>query len=313
VAVAGTSTYGQSWYKVGAPAAGPPNGSAGVSQVRFLNLQDGWAYGPQLFATHDGGQTWTKIAGLGPGRVIDLATVGDRAFAVLATCGGTGPDYASSCTSFTLLSATADSDSWAAVPGTAAGIPVSPGGLQITGQRGYLLAHGTLYAGPVTSGSWHPVPAAVPGRPPCLGGARQPGWQPGTGLLAQQPGDVYLVCTSASGSTEPASLGSLILYASPDGGQTWQDRGVIPERGTAMSLAVAPGGAIVLATSAGIYYSPHAASWHQASLSGQAPGGGFSYVGMTTTLQGVAVPASGPHEVFTTGDGGRTWQSRAIP
>ena len=37
--------------------------------------------------------TWNKITGL-PGRVIDLATVGSRAFAVVATCAGlwTGDD-----------------------------------------------------------------------------------------------------------------------------------------------------------------------------------------------------------------------------
>src|SRR6185437_3587125 len=62
--MAGTLDYGQTWRKVGAPPAGAPSGSSGVSQVRFLNGQEGWAYGPELYATRTGGTTWTKITGL---------------------------------------------------------------------------------------------------------------------------------------------------------------------------------------------------------------------------------------------------------
>jgi hypothetical protein len=41
--------------------------------------------------------------------------------------------------------------------------------------------------------------------------------------------------------------------------------------------------------------------------------GGFSYVGMTDPLRGVAVPADPRlHEVFITTDGGRTWHARPI-
>ena len=82
-AVAGTHDYGVGWTAIGAPPAAPPNGSSGVSQIRFLGLHNGWAFGPALYATHDGGHTWTAITGL-RGRVIDLATVGHRAFAVVA-------------------------------------------------------------------------------------------------------------------------------------------------------------------------------------------------------------------------------------
>jgi len=313
VSVAGTSTYGKSWYKVGAPAAGPPNGAAGVSQIRFLDLRNGWAYGPQLFATHNGGQSWTQITGLPPGRVIDLATVGDRAFAVVAACSGTGQDFAANCTSFQVLSAAADSDRWGLVPGTAAAHQVSPGALQLTSQTGYLLAHGTLYAGPVNGQGWHPVPISSHGVPPCLRLARQSG----AGLLAPQSGDLYLVCTSVPGRAGPVKPASLTLYSSSDGGHTWQAHGSVGTQGTATSLAVAPGGAIVLATSAGLYYalaSPGTISWYLANLTSQAPAGGYSFVGMTTTLEGVAVPAnSGLHEIFVTTDGGRTWQSSPIP
>jgi photosystem II stability/assembly factor-like uncharacterized protein len=37
----------------------PP--TAGVSQVRFADASDGYAFGPQLWSTHDDGKTWTQL------------------------------------------------------------------------------------------------------------------------------------------------------------------------------------------------------------------------------------------------------------
>ena len=57
-------------------------------------------------------------------------------------------------------------------------------------------------------------------------------------------------------------------------------------------------------------------SWRltQASPAGAAAGSpGFSYVGMTSPADGVALPADpGLHEVFITSDGGSTWRPRLI-
>ena len=58
--LAGTSNYGASWYGVSAPVAPGPNGSTGVSQLRFANISDGWAFGPALYETSDGGWPWTQ-------------------------------------------------------------------------------------------------------------------------------------------------------------------------------------------------------------------------------------------------------------
>ena len=59
--LARTSDAGKTWTGVPAPMAGVADGATGVSQIRFLNLNDGWAYGPQLFSTHNGGRTWTPV------------------------------------------------------------------------------------------------------------------------------------------------------------------------------------------------------------------------------------------------------------
>lgn len=310
--VAGTTNYGASWFGASTIPVGPPNGSRGVSQIRFLDSANGWAFGPQLLATHDGGRTWREPPGLPPGRVVDLSTVGGRAYAVLALfCTGTGQDYASGCRGFSVISAAAGSDHWGVVPGAgSASGPVSPGSLQIDGQRGYLMAGRLLVTGSVTGGPWNAVPNASPTEPSCLSGAQGAIPRRGPALIAPDGTSLYLACDGPSSATRP---GPLTLYVTGDGGRSWRALGIIRARGTATSLAVAPAGAIVLATTTGIYYSPDGKTWHQASLTGHPPDGGYTFVGMTTSLNGVAVPAdSGLHELFVTRDGGHSWRRSVI-
>ena len=85
--VARTDNAGGTWAGVPAPLTGAPDGATGVSQIRFLNLNDGWAFGPGLFVTDTGGKTWAPVDTHGL-RVTDLETVGDRVFALLASCTG---------------------------------------------------------------------------------------------------------------------------------------------------------------------------------------------------------------------------------
>lgn len=307
-AVAATSDYGQNWSKVDPPPAGPPDGNSGVSQIRFLEASNGWAFGPELYATHDGGATWTKIKGL-HGRVIDLVTVNASAYAVVASCTGTGSDYASGCTRFALYTSAFSSDSFQPVTGGSGTGRVQPGGLQLTRTTGYLLAGDVLFSGVPDGGSaWRAIKISSGAVPACLA-AQGHSVAPGeSGLLAPSTAsEVYLLCQSPGG-------GGGSLYASTDSGATWQLDGHVTARGIATSLAVAPGsGTLVLATNAGIYYSPDARRWHRASLPGQAPFGGFGFVGMTTQPNGVAVPAApGSAVIYITTDGGLHWHAKRI-
>jgi photosystem II stability/assembly factor-like uncharacterized protein len=308
VAIAGTSSYGQSWYAMDAPPAGPPSGASGVSQVRFLNASDGWAFGPQLFSTHDGGITWTRVNGL-PGRVIDLSTVSGTAYAVVAACGGQGPRYAADCTSFALYSSPAGYDDWQPVKGAAGDQAVVPGALQLNDTTGYLLAGSVLYAGSPASGTWGRVSVGSGPVPDCLDGHGHQAASGESGVIApvNPGGGLYLLCQRGTG-------GAPALYQSADGGSTWQPAGTTGLRGRAESLAVTPvSDTLVAATSSGLYYSTDGRTWHRASLTGQVPAAGFSFVGMTTQTQGVAVPAGGKvGKIFITGDGGRTWQASSI-
>ena len=310
--IARTDDAGHSWYGVPAPVTGAPDGGSGVSQIRFLNTSDGWAFGPQLWATHDGGQHWTQVQ-TGGQRVVSLETVGKRAYAIFATCSGTGPDFAAQCTSFTLYSAAASGDSWTAVSPDVTGLansgPAASASLALTASRGYLLApDGTVYSGPVSgTGSWQQVSSRPAGAASCGTGPAQAGGQPSGALLAAaSPGRLALACAT------PASGGAQV-FTSADGGGTWQQAGSVTG-GTVTSLAAQPGGEIVLATTDGLDVSANGgASWQQVAAGPAGPAGGFGYVGMTSTSQGVAVPAdASAHAVWFTFDGGLTWQRSPI-
>jgi photosystem II stability/assembly factor-like uncharacterized protein len=102
------------------------------------------------------------------------------------------------------------------------------------------------------------------------------------------------------------------VFASPDGGQTWQHAGQAPATGTATSLSGSPSGTLVLATSVGIEVSADGgATWTAAR--GARSARGFAYVGMTTATQGVAVPADPSRRaIWFTHDGGSTWTASRV-
>jgi hypothetical protein len=319
--LAGTSDYGTTWYGVSAPVTGPPVGATGVSQLRFLDLQDGWAFGPELWVTHDGGAHWKQEQTFGL-RVTSLETAGSRAFALFASCTGNTAAYAAHCDNFSLYSSAAASDQWFPVPGPAGGLKLSGAGLGHpasasllllggpAGGTGYVLAPGGLvYSGPLTGAAWSPA-----GLAPMAPGAPGPGGQPTSGLLAAGSGQLFELTTTtatAGGSQDKA------VYSSANGGKNWHQVGSAPVTGIARSLAAAQGNLVVLATTTGIDVSTDGgASWTLAETGpphAAAGREGFSYVGMTSQAQGVAVPADPHlHEVFITTNGGVSWQARPI-
>jgi hypothetical protein len=303
-----TDNAGKSWFGLHAPLTGAPSGGTGVSQIRFLDGQNGWAFGPELWATHDAGHDWSKvpISGL---RVLSLETTGSEAFAVLGRCAGTGADYGAGCTQFFLWSSPAGSDGWAPVPGVPATGPLASNAngstaLVLTGTRGYWYQpSGTLLSGPVTGGTpWRPVSGSAL---PCLPGLPGADGRPTAGqLAASAPGDLALACPN--GPAGSSANQQETIYGSTDGGRSWQVSGALTTAGPATSLAATTGGVLVLGTGQCIDVSADGgAKWRQAQLG---PAGGFSYVGMTSPLQGVAVPAeSSQHAVWFTFDGGQSW------
>jgi len=312
--VARTSDAGQTWVGVHAPATGPVDGAAGTGQVRFLNLHNGWAFGPGLFVTHDGGQDWAQVDTYGL-RVTDLETVGSRVFALFASCTGGGSAFAAHCTRFTLYSSPAGRTGWApvgaATTGLTDGAASEAASLVLTGSRGYLLGpDGSVYSGPVDgSAAWARVSSAIPG---ChVGGALaagQAGGQPaGVQLAAANSRELIAACTPAGG-------GRATVLSSPNGGVSWLQMGTPPASGTIYSLAASPSENLVLGTSTGIAVLPAGEiSWRMATLGARGPAGGFGYVGMTTDEQGIALPANTAEgTVWFTFDSGKTWKPSQV-
>jgi hypothetical protein len=313
--VAATDDGGSTWHGVPAPISGLPDGGTGVSQIRSLDGVSGWAFGPQLYATHDGGQRWKAVPTHGM-RVTDLETVNGIVFALWAQCARTGADFAADCTTFSLYSSPAGHDDWSPVPGVT-GLQASggaPGSAQLvlTGTRGYLMTPGgQLFSGPVTRPArWRTVTTVlgVPVSLPCAPGAAETGGHPLQAMLASTgPGLVLLCADQATGNQQ-----SKTLYYSANGGRSWSPAGPAPGRGVAMSLSGTPGGPVLVATSSGIDVSVNAPGPSGTLTWGTARGvtapDGYSYVGMTTSQQGVAVPANVSMDaVWFTYDGGAHW------
>lgn len=305
--IAVTHDGGATWSGVPAPT------TAGVSGLRFLNATNGWAFGPELWTTVDGGQHWHQV-NTGNLCVSQLETINGRAYALFGRCtSASGTTRAQ----YTLMTATAGSDNWtpvAGVPGnlTEASGPTDLAVIEFGSMTGYLVApDGTLYAGPLNGTAWHRVTSL-----PCA-----PGTQLMTpaGVTASGAQRLAMVCTAL-----PANTTS--VYLSQDGGSTWtQQAGVasLPAATTtAESLTALPDGTLILAafatgsaSSGGIYLLPPGATqWRPARLSD--PSGldrGFSYVGMTSATQGVALGGNpNLHGIWLTSDGGQTWTLHPI-
>ncbi len=311
--VARTDDAGKTWFGVPAPLTGAPDGATGVGGIRFLNGEDGWAFGPQLFATHDGGRTWTQVD-TGGLRVTDLETVGDRAFAVFASCTGSGADFAAQCTAFTLYSSPAGADDWTPVGASTSGLsdPGAPGSASIvlTGSAGYLLGPGgMLFTGPVDgSAAWSSA-----GRLPCAVGTAQPDGQPSGALLgAIDATSLILACAQPAAGAGGGE--QKVVYSSADGGASWQRLATAPTAGTVSAVAASPSQAVMLGTDQGIdLLGAGGSGWQQATLVTGAPAGGFGYVGMTTDTQGIALPANAADGVvWFTFDGGARWQPSLV-
>jgi hypothetical protein len=302
--LAQTPNYGANWYGLSAPLTGGPQGATGVSQVRFTNLTDGWAYGPSLWETTSGGWPWQAEDTFGM-RVTDLEAVGQRAFAIFASCAGDTASYASDCTSFSLYTSVAGSATWTPAPVPAAfqsmttSAPSSASLVLGAAGTGYLLTpSGEVLSGPVTGGAWTEA-----GKAPCVPGSAQDSGIPAGAQLTAATSSLAITCDSGD---------TVTVYTSATGAK-WAQAGVLHAAGAANSLASTVSGELVLATTGGIYYSADGGkTWQLAAVSGPA-GQGFSYVGMTNTTQGVALPADADlGEVFVTTNGARTWTASPV-
>ena len=294
-AIARTADGGRTWVAVRAPDApifpSPSDASPGISELRFADADNGWAFGPDLWSTHDGGTTWVRqtIPGVAAGpNVAALGTAGGTVYAVVFDGGA-----------YRVASSPIGSDAWTLgavrVPVGAGPVPTIQ--LILQGGAGWLLENDrTVVAGArLVNGAW------VTWQPPCstvVGPAF---------LAASGPRDLAAACDVGLWSNPTGEH----LFLSHDGGSTFTESATaVPLTMGAMAAAASPSvivvsgsdgtGAILVATfDAG-------QSWSVVARLGSVQ---IADLGFTTPTQGVVVAAgaNGPATLLMTRDGGHTW------
>ena len=296
-----TADAGVTWARIPAPATqvapNAPSGT-GVSELRFATSLDGWAFGPDLWATHDGGATWHREAlpgAAGGAQVMALEAAGGTVHVAF---------YAGGAEGIAIATSPVTGGSLRLEP---TGVPIGAGPVPQTqivlhGAAGWLVQVDRAVVGGarLSNGAWQAW------QPPCLNTAG-PAW-----LAASSATNLAAACDMGIWSTP---LG-VHLFTSTDGGTTFaQQAATVPITSASLrGIAAAPASSTIVI--AGSVAGGDAAlvatfdggrTWSRvATLSGL---GAYSELGFTTSLQGVAITRTvdGASHLVMTHDGGRTW------
>lgn len=285
-----------------APLTSPTSTAPSISELRFADVRDGFAYGlsgqsydntGDLWATHDAGATWHRVA---VGNVVAFATGGGTAYAVTGQCGASG------CTDFALMRSPVSSDAWHASPLpfavlSGAGDPVLAAhgsDVWIMGPTGSSLSAASDTVARSTDGGTTFTTATAPCTPG-LGGE----------LAPSSSAVVWAYCPTGN-------FGG--AYRSSDGGATFT-RLPSPESVNAAVIAPASDTTAVLTESGNRTLSrttDAGATWAAAATP---PAGTYvSWVGFTDATTGAAlVPGtSGAMTLWRTTDAGDDWSPVAF-
>jgi photosystem II stability/assembly factor-like uncharacterized protein len=284
-----TTDGGASWARIPAPrfplaSMGQSGESSGLSYLRFANPLDGFAFGSQLWATHDGGAAWQHVRL--PGTIGDLETSAGVVYASVVSQDST----------VTIYRSPASGGPWTPVQGLPANVPGTLGRITLHGTAAWIILGGGLYA-TRTGQSWVREPVS------CL-----PGYAMAS-AAAYSTHQVTLLCTGDSGM---GSQGK-ILYSSSDGGASFSLVGKAPTGGdqfdqlaqpAAQHIFMAAFSALTLLDVSG----DGGRTWSTA-LNINDGGLGWSDFGFTTPAQGAAIygdSSIGSH-MYMTWDAGQTW------
>lgn len=295
-----TRDGGKTWVAIPAPAADLSVAQpSGVAKIRFADADNGWAFGPELWATHDGGAHWSRSTPLGLEKghtVSDLAAAAGVVHASVVDTNGVR-----------ILTSPVRTDDWQSSSTT---VPLGAGPapqaqLVLQGSAGWLIqVNRTVIGGArLSDSSW------IPWQPPCAA-AGGPAY-----LAAPSATDLVAVCNEGmwTGATQ-----AVRAYASSDGGTTFHPIGVaLPLSCCAAVASGQPGVAVVAENSgdgtASLQANLHAGSTWTRVYRGQS-GQSWTDLAFTGPSQGVAVAVqANPHvgSLLMTLDGGRTW--RIVP
>jgi hypothetical protein len=291
-----TTDGGARWHFVKAPAVRIADGfsAKGVSSVMFASARNGWLYGPELRATHDGGAHWRKLS-LG-GAIEQMAAAAGKVYAVVSRPGGSSELVASPAGRNDWVRVRHFTGDTLAVSGRAAWFAVAdpdPGRSRTT--RLWATADGV---------HWHRHTLRCPGVDLGL-----------TSIAAASRSDVVFLCTGngAAGSVQKEVL------TSSNGGKTIHLAGPAPAEGDPMGIAVPPSRAnvITLAAASGASFLDRSANggktWVAKTVSGSAGGpflSSLSYVSRTVGWVVLGEPGlGGPDRLLRTTNAGITWHN----
>ena len=295
LAIARTQDGGASWSSVTPPPTSYSGaGGSGISAIRFADTQDGWAYGGQLWATHDAGTTWSQISlpGLSAGS-------GTPAIQELEASGGYVQAVYFGSSGFLIATSPVGTDSWLVSATTLAfgGGPVPVAQLVLQGSSGWIVENDRVVVrgARLQSGSW------AAWTPPC---ATVEG--PAT-LAASSPQDLIAVCDDGLWGGVGGSNAERAYVSSNGGASFTQLLTALPS--ACQGAALASPSSSVAATGCGgtIEGTFNGGSTWTGVYSA---GGAISYLGFTTSSQGVAIQTAGSSSLgslLMTTDGGHSW------
>jgi hypothetical protein len=273
----------------------------GVTRVLFANARDGWAYGPGLWVTHNGGVSWHQVS-THRHVVSSMAVTSGYAVATFDTCGPVGP-YCYAPATFTVETTPVHRDAWRPAPGAA-----GEGAPALTAAGGTAYAYGagapgfpgklTLLAGPANgSGHWHWHSQAMP----CPAGAITASAAPASHLL--------LACALLG--THPTTTH---LYRSADGGAHWTQFAIRPLFDGASVIEQTPNGTLL---AGGIYNGIELSrnggrTWAQPANvdDSNSMGGCCLAAALVTNDDGYVIGYLGP--LWITRNGGKSWRQISV-
>jgi hypothetical protein len=303
LALARTQDGGTTWTSVTPPPTTFLSlaGGSGVDGVRFADQQDGWAYGSQLWATHNGGTSWIQItlpglnSSTGAVPIQGLEMAAGTVNAVYFGAGG-----------FDIASSPTGSNAWVVSPTTIAygGGPIPEAQLVIQGSAGWVVENDRIAVGGarLQSGAWSAwtAPCSTANGPATLAGSSS------LDLIAACDVGLY------GGSSSPTEQ----AYTSTNGGGAFTAlatalpaacQGIPPLASPTTSVAAAGCGEQIVATfnSGGSWATVFTGSGNTS----------ISHLGFTTPTQGVAIEVSLTSStglLVMTRNGGASWAAVTI-
>ncbi len=305
--VAGTTDGGATWSVLGTMTAPLTMGEkkGGLSEIRFADDLHGWAFGPALWATTNGGSKWRKQTLPGGGQfVVALSADADAVYLLVSPCAFNGDP--SLCTDpLTLWRTTPADGTWTQVSLT---LPVA--------RQGILAQHGLVAYLVVLVDEIKPdiLKATVDGkhwssRPdPC----HKDKDEFLTSIAPSSDTKIALLCQANIGFGKAAKR----VLRSKDTGLTTTGAGKLPLYGIQTQLAATPSGILSAASysiGSWIYRNDGGRTWTTPIDLGDG-GQGWNDIVFTTNKIGWVVhgPATccgnnGPGQLGETTDGGLTW------